>query len=98
MPHHGMAGTETENILNNFLNNHLPRRFAATTGLAIDAEDNISQQCDTLIYDAENNPIYRAGDNFVAQILPSDSIAAAIEIKSNLNKNELEDAAKKLAA
>lgn len=98
MPHHGTAGTETENVLNKFLNNHLPRRFAAATGLAIDAEDNISQQFDTLIYDADNNPVYRAGENFVAQILPSDSIAAAIETKSNLNKEELRDAAEKIAS
>lgn len=98
MPHYATAGTETENVLNKFLNNHLPRRFAAANGIAIDSEDNISQQFDTLIYDAENNPVYRAGEGFVAQILPSDSIAAAIEIKSNLNKEELKDAAEKIAS
>lgn len=98
MPHYGTSGTETENLLNKFLNNHLPRRFAATAGIAIDAEDNISQQFDTLIYDAENNPVYRAGENLQAQILPSDSIAAAIEVKSNLNKVELKDAAEKIAS
>jgi len=97
MPHYGIAGTETENVLNKFLNDHLPRRFAATAGIAIDVEDNISQQIDTLIYDAENSPVYRAGENLEAQILPSDSIAAAIEIKSNLNKEELKDAAEKIA-
>jgi len=57
MPHYATAGTETENVLNKFLNNHLPRRFAAANGIAIDSEDNISQQFDTLIYDAENNPV-----------------------------------------
>jgi hypothetical protein len=98
MSHYGTAGTETENLLNKFLNNHLPRRFAATTGFAIDTEDNISHQCDTLIYDAENSPVYRAGENLQAQILPSDSIAAVIEIKSNLNKKELQDAAEKIAS
>ena len=98
MKHHGTAGSETEGILNKFLNDHLPRRFAAASGFAIDTEDQISQQIDTLVYDAENNPVYRAGENFLAQILPSDSIAAAIEIKANLNKKQLKDAAQKIAS
>lgn len=74
MPHHGVAGQEIENLLINFLNEHLPRRFAAVSGLVIDNANSLSKQCDVLIYDAENSPVYRAGS--VGQVLPSDSIAS----------------------
>lgn len=96
MPHHGVAGQEIENLLINFLNEHLPRRFAAVSGLVIDNANSLSKQCDVLIYDAENSPVYRAGS--VGQVLPSDSIASVIEVKSKLTKDELEDAAEKIAS
>jgi hypothetical protein len=96
MPHHGVAGQETENLLIGFLNERLPRRFAAVSGLVIDTANSLSKQCDVLIYDAENSPVYRAGS--VGQILPSDSIASVIEVKSKLTKAELEDAAEKIAS
>ena len=96
MPHHGVAGQETENLLIDFLNGRLPRRFAAVSGLVIDTANSLSKQCDVLIYDAENSPVYRAGS--VGQILPSDSIASVIEVKSKLNKAELKDAAEKIAS
>ncbi len=96
MPHHGVAGQEIENLLIDFLNEHLPRRFAAVSGLVIDTANSLSKQCDVLIYDAENSPVYRAGS--VGQILPSDSIASVIEVKSKLTKAELEDAAEKIAS
>jgi len=96
MPHHGTAGSEAEDLLIKFLNSHMPRRFAATSGFVVDMEDSVSKQCDVLVYDAENSPVYREGPT--TQILPSDSIASVIEVKSNLDKAELEDAAEKIAS
>jgi hypothetical protein len=96
MPHHLTSGEEAEDLLSKFLNAHLPRRFAATSGFVIDTDNTLSKQCDVLIYDAENSPIYRAGSR--GQILPSDSIASVIEIKSRLNKKELQDASEKIAS
>lgn len=95
-PHYGERGTETEKILEDFLNSHLPKRFAAGSGLVIDHKDNISLQTDVLIYDALNSPIYRKGERVL--ILPSDNVAVAIEVKSSLNKDELEDSAKKIVS
>lgn len=95
-PHYAERGAETEKILEDFLNIHLPKRFAAGSGLVIDNKDNISLQSDVLIYDALNSPIYRKGERVL--ILPSDNVAAAIEVKSSLNKAELEDSAKKIAS
>lgn len=94
--HYLSSGQEGEELLIKFLNNHLPRRFSATSGFVIDSENRVSKQSDVLIYDAENSPVYRVGEK--AQILPADSVAAVIEVKAKLNKSELEDAAKKVAS
>src|ERR1700722_5332375 len=85
--HYPTSGQEGEELLIKFLNNHLPRRFSATSGFVIDSENKVSKQSDVLIYDAENSPVYRAGER--AQILPADSVAAVIEVKAKLNKSEL---------
>lgn len=94
--HHATSGQECEELLIKFLNNHLPRRFCATSGFVIDSNNSISKQSDILIYDAENSPVYRANEK--AQILPADSIASIIEVKSMLDKSELIDAAEKIAS
>jgi len=95
-PHYGERGTETEDILQKFLNDHLPKRFAAGSGFIIDDQNNISPQVDVIIYDSLDSLIYRPGHKSL--ILPSDNVAAAVEVKSLLNKNELKDAADKISS
>ncbi len=95
-PHYGERGTESEIILTKFLNDHLPKRFSADTGLIIDYENQISSQIDVIVYDALNSPIYRKGPK--VSIIPIDNVAVAIEVKSKLNKPQLEDAAQKIAS
>lgn len=92
----GERGGEAEDIVRRFLNDHLPKRFAADTGLVVDDEGGVSLQCDVIVYDASNSPVYRRGPRVL--ILPSDNVAAVLEVKSTLNKAELEDAAKKIAS
>lgn len=94
IPHALLKGQEVEKILCNFLNNHLPRRFEAGSGFIIDFYDQVSQQTDIIIYDALNCPLYRASEN--SSITPNDNVAAVIEVKSVLNKKEIEDAANKI--
>jgi len=95
-PHLAERGAEVEEVLERFLNDHLPKRFSAGSGLVIDNKNDISLQTDVLIYDALNSPVYRKGTRIL--ILPSDNVAAAIEVKSCLTKDELGDAAKKIAS
>lgn len=94
-PHYGISGQEAEQLLIKFLNKRLPRRFAACSGFVIDDDNQVSKQCDVLVYDAENSLVLRTGET--NQILSSDSIASIIEVKSKLNKKELEDAVNKIA-
>ncbi len=95
-PHAGDKGEETEEILREFLNHHLPQRFRAAEGIIIDNANQISRQTDVIVYDALASPVYRYSKKTL--ILPVDTVAAVIEVKSRLNKPDLEDAYKKIAS
>jgi hypothetical protein len=94
-PHAGERGSEAEEILKEFLRKRLPRRFDVASGIVIGSDNQISRQTDVIIYDAMNSPVYRTGPRL--QILPRDNVACVIEVKSKLNKDELKDAAAKIA-
>jgi hypothetical protein len=94
--HAGQMGAEVETVLRRFLQGHLPRRFEACPAILIDSENNASKQCDLAVFDAINSPTYRVSD--IQRILPIDHVAAAIEVKTSLNKSQLEDAYEKIAS
>jgi hypothetical protein len=95
-PHSGERGTEGEEVLKQFLNKHMPQRFRAASGVLIDSDNELSRQSDIIVYDALTSPVYRASERM--QIVPADSAAAVMEVKSSLSKAELEDAFVKIAA
>lgn len=94
VPHKGVKGTAAEGIVKQFLNDHLPQRFRATSGFIIDHGDAITGHNDVIVYDALNCPMYRASDD--ASIIPNDNVAVVIEVKSRLNKDDLYNAAEKI--
>lgn len=96
IPHSGESGSEAEHILKKFLKDRLPRRFDVESGFVVGANGTVSLQTDLIIFDALNCPIYRKGPDSL--IVPRDNVATVIEVKSKLNKAELEDAAKKIAS
>ena len=93
-PHAAESGAETEIILKAFLKERLPRRFDVETGFVVGSDGSVSKQCDLIIYDAINCPIYRKGPK--TYIFPKDNVAAVIEVKSKINKDELNDAGRKI--
>jgi len=95
-PHSAEKGIEVENILKSFLNSHLPHRFCAGSGIIIDNDNTISKQTDVIIYDVFSSPIYRYAEN--AQIIPADTVASVIEVKTCLNKSEIKDGYEKIAS
>jgi hypothetical protein len=90
VPHSGLKGGEAEEIVRKFLRGHLPKRFDVGSGIIIDVQDKLSKQIDVIIYDAFNCPVYRASPT--AAIIPSDNVAAVIEVKSHLDKERLREA------
>jgi hypothetical protein len=95
-PHAAESGVEAEVILKEFLKDRLPRRFDIESGLIVGIDGMVSSQTDLIIFDALNSPVYRKGPR--VHILPRDNVAAVIEVKSKLNKEQLKDAAKKIAS
>lgn len=95
-PHFAERGAEAEIILKTILKDRLPRRFDIETGFIVGADGSVSKQTDLIIFDAINSPIYRKGPR--VYILPRDNVAAVIEVKTKLSKNELKDAAEKIAS
>lgn len=87
--HGGLKGGEAEDLVRKFLQGHLPKRFDAGSGLVIDPHDQLSKQMDVIIYDALNCPVYSSEK---AAIIPSDNVAAIVEVKSRLDKEKMRDA------
>ena len=87
VPHSGLKGNQAERLVKAFLKGHLPKRFDVGSGFILDHFDNVSKQTDVIIYDAFNCPVYRASDD--AGIFPSDNVAAVVEVKSRLDKEQL---------
>ena len=96
IPHSGLKGQEAEDIVRKFLRGHLPKRFDVGSGFIIDPNDRLSRQTDLIVYDALNCPVYRASET--AAIIPSDNVAAVVEVKSRLDKESLRDAFEKISA
>jgi len=95
-PHAAESGAEAEIILTKFLRDRFPRRFDVASGVVIGTDGSVSKQTDLIVFDAFNSPIYRKGPR--VHILPRDNVAAVVEVKSKLNKDQLKDAAEKISS
>ena len=78
-----------------FLREHLPKRFEVGSGFVVDPEDTVSRQTDVIVYDAFNCPVYRASES--AGIYPSDNVAAIVEVKSRLTREQMRRAFENIA-
>lgn len=93
--HPGEFGTYREKIIKDFLAPFLPTRLAIGSGFIITAKNNISTQCDIIIYDKEYTPVI---ENSEQRFFPVECVVGVIEVKSKLTKTTLKDALIKLAA
>lgn len=94
--HKGEKGRQREEGLAQFLRENLPEKYGVGTGEIISSEgDKVSPQCDIIIYDRLNMPII--GKTNSVQQIPIEAVFAVIEVKSNLDKESLKDAEKKLS-
>jgi hypothetical protein len=84
--HRGKLGENREALLERFLSTYLPRRFAAGSGFALFGDD-VSTQQDVVVYDQLDNPVLFPGT--AAPLFPPSAIAAVVEVKSTLTREEL---------
>lgn len=91
--HPPSAGDNREEIVEKFLNQHLPKRFGISTGFVFSHDGERSKQADLLVVDNQNNaPLYPDDRN---QLWPVEAVYALIEVKTQLNRRDLEDAVAK---
>jgi len=96
IPHHGQRGEGREQILIELLREYLPGRFGVESGFVFDVHGNTSRQTDIIIYDKFVAPRFKiSGEKYA---YPCESVVAVGEVKTFLDKNELEDSITKLLA
>lgn len=91
--HAGDKGENREEILRQFLEERLPRRYGVVKGEILHPDGTHSHAADLIIYDALNCPVLFTGKTAV---LPVEGVYGIIEVKSRLSKQEFLDASKKI--
>jgi len=98
--HPGDKGDAREEVLRRFLSEsgYLPGRYEVAKGSshAVSTSGHISKQLDLLLYDALNSPKLLAFGNI--QYFPIESCYGCVEVKSRLDKREIEDGFAKIAS
>jgi len=93
--HPGEFGMFRENICDDLIRFTIPSKYKTGTGFLINSYDEISSQCDIVIYDFNNTPLIQDGsDN---RFFPVEPVIGIGEIKSKLTRKMLCDALIKLA-
>jgi hypothetical protein len=85
-----------EELLSTFLETYLPRRFAVGRGQVMDADDNASAQQDVIVYDALWTPLMLRSAG--SQIIPVESVYAAIQVRTTLSARDLATLLKQIAS
>lgn len=94
VPNHNLtSGTANETILRGFINEFLPKQYAAGQGFICDpvsSDGLVSRQCDILIYNQIDYPlVHNEGD---VKVVWPESARLVIEVKTTLTKKSFEDA------
>lgn len=93
--HPGEYGTYRERLCAQILKSFLPRNLEISTGFLINSNDEISSQCDIVIYDSSITPLLKSTED--QRFFPVESVIAIGEIKSILSKTEFCTALNKLS-
>lgn len=86
--HMGERGSSREAILLRYLRNYIPSKYEMDNGVIIDGNGTQSRQQDIIIYDSFNSPVLL--DMEKTKMVPIESVFSVIEVKSTLNKTEIE--------
>ena len=93
--HPGDKGDNREEILREFLQEHLPAKYGVLKGEIIARSGDHTHSADIIIHDALNAPVLFKGKTAV---VPIESVYGIIEVKSSLSKTELLDTLTKIQA
>lgn len=93
--HAGEYGMFREAVVRDFFKFIVPRSCDMSTGFVITSMNDVSTQCDVIIFDSRMTPLYQEGDR--QRFFPIESIFGIGEVKSTLSKPQLAAALNKLA-
>lgn len=93
--HTGEYGTYRETIVRDFLKFIIPPKLDISTGFLMTSMDDISTQCDVIVFDSNITPIYEEGDR--QRFFPIETVHCIGEVKSTLSKAQFKEAINKLA-
>lgn len=93
--HTGEFGSYRENICSDFLKTFIPSYLNIGNGFLINNMNEVSTQCDLILYDPQYTPRIEDSDNH--RFFPVETVAAIGEVKSKLGKSQLLTALVKLA-
>ncbi len=93
--HAGEYGMFRESIVRDFLKFIVPKSLDMSTGFIITSMNDVSTQCDVVIYDPRITPLYQEGDR--QRFFPIESVYCVGEVKSTMSKQEFKEAINKLA-
>ena len=88
--HPGEFGTYREAIVRDFLHSFLPQRLAIDTGFVVNALGETSGQIDLVVYDPSLTPPLESKNR--QRFFPVETVIAAGEVRSNVNRCQFEDA------
>lgn len=95
LTHAGEFGMYREAICRDFLRFFIPGRLDIGQGFLINARDEVSTQCDIIIYDSNSTPLIQSENR--QQFFPIETVCAVGEVKSTVSQNDLKKALGKLA-
>ncbi|WP_353176469.1 DUF6602 domain-containing protein [Delftia acidovorans] len=82
--HNPTIGVLTEEIIRQFLSDHLPDVVTVAEGFISDENGNLSKQCDIIVYDSHSYAPYYQVNNIV--VVPAAAVLAIIEVKTTISK------------
>lgn len=92
--HPGEFGSYREKTVKDFISFFIPERLAIDQGFIINTSDEVSTQCDIVIYDSQSTPLVRSGKS--QRFFPVETVCAVGEVKSTLSKTDFAKALVKL--
>ena len=94
--HPGTKGDDTELNWSRMLGGLLPKRYGVAKSFVIDSRGGLSDQIDLVIHDRHFSPLlFEVGG---ALYIPAESVYAVFEVRQELDKENLEYAADKVAS
>ncbi|MBM4037070.1 MAG: hypothetical protein FJ290_01035 [Planctomycetes bacterium] len=83
-------GLRHEQVLIEFLREHLPPRYGVSRGEVADSKGHVARQADVVVYDAHHAPLLQRSEG--SQVFAAESVFAVIEVKPKLSRPTLADA------